>query len=167
MAQTVPTLPPPVSDELMIEIGRLCCAWSFLEYEVERTIWGLLRIGIDVGQHITYKLDMRGRWELLAQIATEHLNPSYRNTLGKIKEKMGQLTADRNLYIHGLVVAKGPEFNIMSIVYRGKGAGKPVPIFAEKIAATRTAVQDAARKLAAFNDHKNYVHKLLMPGGTP
>src|ERR1700716_2083879 len=96
-----PEEPPP---QLFEPIGRLCSAWANLEFETEQCIWGILKINKATGQHITFQLDMRGRWTLLMSISKEMNAPIDHDFLKELNELIPELNRRRNVIVHGLLL---------------------------------------------------------------
>src|SRR5687768_5953228 len=81
------------------DVGRLCAAWSFLEYVTEQTLWGILDIKPDnkLGPLISWRLDMRGRWQLIIDQAESKHTKEDQATLRDINKKISDATRDRNI----------------------------------------------------------------------
>jgi len=54
-------LPDEPNQETMATIGSLCGAWAYLEIVTEQAIWGILKLDVKLGQHITWRLYMKMR----------------------------------------------------------------------------------------------------------
>ena len=100
MADKLPHHPDPKFFE---ELGRLCAAWAYLELRTDSAIWGILKIKKDTGQHITWRLDMRGRWGMLMSISKTLLTPDKRKTLLALNAHIEELNEQRNLFVHGAI----------------------------------------------------------------
>src|SRR5262249_50804280 len=89
----------------MEEIGRLCGAWSYLEVLTEQTLWGILDADEKLGPVITWRLDMRSRWQLILEHAPKKHDSKDIDELRAINKDLATVTRDRNIIAHGLVHA--------------------------------------------------------------
>lgn len=134
--------PPEIPDEFFEEIGRLCTAWAFLEYVIEREIHRRLNGSPETLDLITSKLDAKGRWELLCQI-TKGKDADAHAALKAKTADMTSVTRDRNLIVHGLV-KWNPDDGMCWAVAKGAYAGKAQPASVDFVSGIRKAVQDLA-----------------------
>ncbi|MCJ2009172.1 hypothetical protein [Methylobacterium sp. J-092] len=152
-------LPEP---ELFEQIGRLCSSWSLLETLSEATIWGLLKVKPNVGEAITGRMDMRGRWQLLLDTAKNIHNDTDMACLKGFDRDIKVLNQDRNVVVHGVMSAiineeqnayeLGPAWSVQ----RGGNAGKRYPVSTEAVTIIRENIRTTGDKLAEFNGRFGY-----------
>jgi hypothetical protein len=158
------------------EVGRLCAAWSYLELVTEQTIWGVLEVDHKIGPIITYKLDMRGRWELLKEWAPRKHTAADCKELQVISTDVMKVNIDRNIIVHGIIHTQGtlttkpPLYTIVDqyiaglvripcwTVFRGAGAGKNFPISKNAVEMVRLNIQKIADRVTAFNARFDYTN---------
>ena len=160
----------------MEEIGRLCAAWSHLEHETEVTLWGILGADDKLGPFITWRLDMRSRWQMILENAPKKHNEDDLKELRGINKDLTPAARDRNIIVHGLVhallqlppggIPRGvPITNIEQhamlrvpcwTVFRGAEAGKNFPVSTTAVEIVRTNLQKLGQRVTAFNIRHNY-----------
>lgn len=164
-----------MTPQLFEEVGRLCAAWAYLEMRTEQTIWGVIGVDQQHGRFITWRLDMRGRWELLLQQAPNKHGEKDVATLRGINKGVVAANRDRNIIVHGslhsAILSKekplpGSRIEDLTVlqarphcwtVYRGADAAKNFPASKEAVEIVRTNVQKLARRLTDFNNAQGYV----------
>ena len=133
-------------------MGGLCLAWSVLEARTEATLWGILGADNKLGPVITWRLDIRGRWQMILEYAPNKHNKEDINELKTINSILTPIMRDRNIIIHGLVHSTmkitGPTTPKSGsriaepyvfvqppcwTVFRGKEAGKNFPVSAQAV----------------------------------
>lgn len=154
MSEPNPSHPGP---DFFEELGRLCAAWAYLEAGTDCAIWGMLKLDKTTGPHITWRLDMRGRWSMLMSISKTLVDKAERQALVKLNTKVEDLNERRNLYVHGLVASYSNATQFYQVVFRGKMQGKLQPTSAKLVQTTREEIQDVATQMAAFNRRLGYV----------
>lgn len=142
------------------EIGSLCQAWAYLEVLTERAIWGMLKLDDTHGPLVTWRLDMKMRWEMLLNKAPEHI-PDEMEFLRKMNKDVTTCTRDRNIIVHGLiharlVVGDHSEAKAFWSVFRGADAGKKFPVSAFAAQTTRENIQLLCRRMDEFNERHLY-----------
>jgi len=170
---------PEPTDATTIEMGRLCMAWSVLEGRTEATLWGILGADEKLGPIITWRLDLRGRWQLVLEHAPTRHNREEVEELRSINKSLTPVMRDRNIIIHGLVHAimeilgdrrpasgevipgglAGPHTFARKpcwTVYRGSEAGKNFPISRDAVEIVRENVLKITDRVVAFNNAHNY-----------
>lgn len=154
-------------------MGRLCVAWSYLEIASENTIWGILDADDRLGPIITWRLDLRARWQLILDHAHKKHTVDERKELRDINKNLITVTRDRNIIIHGAVHARAltesmPEYGNFIVpqtiirqacwtIFRGADAGKSFPISAEAVITVRDNINILAKKVIAFNQRHGYI----------
>jgi hypothetical protein len=168
--------------ETFMEMGQLCSSWSYLEAVTEEVLWGILDADQRLGPLITWRLDMRSRWQLILEHAPKKHGAKEMEELRSINKHLRTVTRDRNIIVHGLVHAtlnlreprppRGqpaghlmiPE-NLMRIpcwtVFRGAEAGKNFPISTKAAKTVKENIGALARRVENFNARHGY------PAGTP
>ena len=96
-------------------------------------------------------------------IARDHFSKLEREQLKGMSDKIPNLTTDRNLYVHGIISARAPDWEITGTLYLGKDSGKPKTLTTAGVIACRDGIQAIGRELRVFNDAKGYRHKLHGP----
>lgn len=165
------------SPETLIEIGRLCGAWSYLESLAEETIWGILGADERLGPVITGRLDLRARFDLILQHAPKKHLPADVQDLRNISKLIVDATRDRNIIIHGLITAemlatepRSPgsivaedlltPHNLTKIpcwtIFKGADAGKSFPISSKAVKIVGSNIQKIGERLRLFNNQFNY-----------
>lgn len=151
-----------------MEVGSLCGAWAFLEIVTEQAIWGILKLDSKVGPHVTWRLDMKMRWELLLKVSAEHL-PGEVSFLRKANKAVTVCTRDRNIIVHGVIHAlleDGDPTKPVSFwtVFRGADAAKKFPVSAKAVSIVRDNIQKIGRDMQAFNARHNFKDHSLTGG---
>ena len=145
--------------ETKMEIGSLCMAWAYLENLSERALWGMLKLDDTHGPLVTWRLDMRARWQMLLEHVAEKC-PNEASFLRKTNKLVATATRDRNIMVHGVVhsVAKTDDKNPAAFwtVFRGADAGKKFPVSATAAKTTRKNIQFLCRGMEAFNERNKY-----------
>jgi len=162
------------SPQTMEEIGRLCGAWSFLEMVTETTLWGIVDANEKLGPLITWRLDLRSRWQLILEYGPKKHDEKVMAELRKLNKAVAAVARDRNIIVHGLVHAQvkfpdgvkphriAPEdvraFNRVPCwtVFRGAEAGKSFPVSQKAVEIVRINVQNIGQKVRAFNKVQKY-----------
>lgn len=162
------------SNETMIEVGRLCAAWSCLESTTETTIWGILDADEKLGPVITWKLDLRGRWQLILEHASKKHSSNDIDFLKKISKVLTVVTRDRNIIVHGLIhsvatlkegVDKNKNLDASDLIFsfppswtifRGSEAGKSFPVSTDATKVVRENIQQIHFALGSFNERHKY-----------
>jgi hypothetical protein len=163
------------SEEMFAEVGRLCSAWAFLEARTEATVWGIVGADERLGRIITWRLDLRGRWQLILDHAPKHFDQGKCEVLRKINKDLVPVTRDRNIIVHGLIHAQGTVQGTMPkigtslateeltfvrppcwTVFRGAEAGKNFPISTKAVETVRSNVQKIAHKIREFNEQNGF-----------
>jgi hypothetical protein len=165
---TVP-LPEEPNPSTMAEVGALCGAWAFLEIVTEQAIWGILKLDRTLGIHVTWRLDMKMRWELLLKVAAEHL-PAEGDFLRKTNKHVTTCTRDRNIIVHGVIHAlleNGDPSKPVAFwtVFRGADAGKKFPVSTSAVRIVRENVQKLGNDMQAFNQRDNFNARTSLEGG--
>jgi hypothetical protein len=153
-------LPTEPSSDTKAEIGSLCGAWAYLEIVTEQAIWGILKLDMKIGPLVTWRLDMKMRWDLILKVADDHI-PAESAFLRKLNKGVVACTRDRNIVVHGVVHAliKDGDPNqpkAFWTVFRGAEAGKKFPISTAAVRIVRENVQYIGHQLAAFNERHKF-----------
>jgi hypothetical protein len=172
MSLGVPAMitPNEPSEATKAEVGQLCGAWAFLEIVTEQAIWGILRLDRRIGAHVTWRLDMKMRWELLLKVAAEHL-PGEMSFLRKINKDVTTCTRDRNIIVHGVVHALlegGDQSKPKAFwtVFRGADAGKRFLVSTEAVRIVRENLQKLGVDMQDFNRRHNFPAHDSLTGGS-
>lgn len=90
-------------------LGSLTLAYSFVEYVAAAGVWRMLDLGLGDGTVITSRIALKGRFELLVELAAtkgySSIVPEIVSIANEFDKKDG-LTARRNRYIHGVIAMK-------------------------------------------------------------
>jgi hypothetical protein len=158
-------------------IGRLCSAWAYLESVTEQTVWGIIGTDANIGRFITWRLDLRSRWQLiLEQAPAKHIETDMAN-LRRINKDVSTIAHDRNIIVHGLIHAvitlPGPKPPMGTVigpvgkpydfhrtpcwtVFRGAEAGKNFLVSSRAVELVCANIQKVAEMVVDFNRAKNY-----------
>lgn len=161
--------PSEPSRETFELIGRLCGAWSYLEYVTEHTAWGILGADAKWGEIISSKLDMKGFWNLIVDHAPDDLKQELKN----LRKLINDISDDRNIIVHGRVyaviddaklkekqtydavgpVGEGYNFAVPPswVVFKGPHASKCFPISTKAVEIVRENILSISRRVEAFN----------------
>jgi hypothetical protein len=163
--------------ETLIAIGKVCGAWSYLEAVTEQALWGILDAEEKLGPIISWRLDMRSRWQLILDHAPKKHDTEEMKELRAINKDLATITRDRNIIAHGLVHAalifEGPrpppgthidhpitDANLARVpcwtIFRGVEAGKNFPISTKAVEIVQENIQALARRVANFNQRHSY-----------
>jgi hypothetical protein len=160
------------------EMGRLCVAWSNLEGRSEATLWGILDADERLGPVITWRLDLRGRWQMILEHAPKKHNRQEVEEFRGINRRLIPVMRDRNIIIHGLVHASlevegepksgdiihGPLRFVRPAcwtVFRGSEAGKSFPISEDAVVIVRDNINFLAEQVIALNRRHGYTKHTL------
>jgi len=166
------------SRETFQEIGRLCSAWAALELHTEKTVWGIIGADDKLGPTITWRLDLRARWELILSHASRKHTEADIQELKAINKWLVTITRDRNIIVHGLIQAlaagrpddEGKYGDTVGevgeplpfvrppcwVIYRGAEAGKNFPVSTNAVVVVRTNIDKASDRLLRFNRRVGY-----------
>lgn len=163
------------SPETKREIGTLCMAWAYLESVTETTLWGIVDATEKLGRLITWRLDMRSRWQMIIEYAPEKHDANAIAELKAINKALVPITRDRNIVVHGLVHAHvvkppdakygdnfGPGHDLDYVrkpcwtVFRGADAGKNFPMSGGAVEIVRQNIQSLGRRVTTFNLRHGY-----------
>jgi hypothetical protein len=91
-----------ISNEHYAAIGRAADKWSDFEFEIDRTIWNLLRVKHPLGACVTAQLysALNKMRALIALVNLYELDDSIPKDLNKLSAKIGPLIEKRNRTIH-------------------------------------------------------------------
>jgi hypothetical protein len=90
------------STETFTEMGRLCVAWSALEYVSEHTLWGILQADEKWGEIISARRDLEMFWKLILEHAPKTLTETDVDDLRSIKREIEKVALDRNIIVHDI-----------------------------------------------------------------
>jgi hypothetical protein len=95
-------LPGTISDEHYAAIGRATDKWSDLEFEIDRSIWNLLRVQHALGACVTGQMysALNKMCALIALVNLYELSDTIPTTLNKLTADIGPLIEKRNRIIH-------------------------------------------------------------------
>ena len=167
------------SSQTMEEIGRLCSAWAYLEAATEQTVWGVIGADAKIGCFITWRLDLRSRWQIILDEAPNKLSEEDQTTLRVINRDIKPAAHDRNVIVHGLIhaaaVIDGPAPPAGTVLgplgekykfartpcwttFRGAGSGKNFPISTTAVKIVRENIQKIAKQVVQFNSGHGYAN---------
>jgi len=161
------------SNETLMEIGRLCAAWSYLEARSEATLWGIVGADERLGPLITWRLDLPNRWSMILNYAPKKHDVETVEILRLINKDLTPVTRDRNIIVHGLVHAIAmvpvrppygtplpPPHEFARIpcwtVFRGAQAGKNFAISSMAVSIVRENIQKIGTRVTSFNVQHGY-----------
>jgi hypothetical protein len=162
--------PSEPTDATKAEIGSLCGAWAFLEHVTEQAIWGILKLDRQIGAHVTWRLDMKMRWELLLKVAADHL-PGEIAFLRKTNKRVTTCTRDRNIIVHGVIhglLEGGDPSKPVAFwtVFRGADAGKRFQVSTEAVSIVRENLRILGMEMLVFNHRNRFPAHDSITGGT-
>lgn len=163
------------SAETFEHVGKLCAAWAYLEHCTEQTVWGVLGAKENIGRFITWRLDMRGRWQMILENAPAKHDKEAMAELRALNKQVTAVARDRNIIVHGQVNAmlrvpqKPPRGTILTVtkpvfvrapcwtVYRGADAGKNFPISTKAAKLVCANIDNVSSQVTAFNLKNGYL----------
>lgn len=156
-ADNQPKAPPA----FVTDIGRLCAAWSFLELVTDRIVWGILGVDERIGSFITSPKDIGGRWKLIIAHGAPHVTAEQYATLKKINKLLEEVTADRNIIVHGQIfllkhIKTGHEIMCARITC-GASAGKNFPLSPEAIEIVINNTNKLSHAAMEIGNSKNWL----------
>jgi hypothetical protein len=95
-------LPGQIPDEHYAAIGRAADKWSDLEFEIDRTIWNLLRVKHPLGACLTGQMysALNKMRALIALVNLYELSDTIPTALNKLTADIGPLIEKRNRTVH-------------------------------------------------------------------
>ena len=157
------------------EIGRLCSAWAYLEFVSEIALCGIIDADEKLGPIITWRLDLRARWQLILEHAYLKHSEQEIAELKLINKHLVNVTRDRNIIVHGMVHATAvvpsppPAPIVVPVgvplqfervpcwtIFRGSESGKNFRISQQAVTIVRTNVQKLAQQVNLFNSTHGY-----------
>lgn len=164
------------SPETFEAAGRLCMAWSYLESQSESTLWGIVGADQQLGPLITWRLDLRNRWQMILEHASRKHDQIAVQQLRTINKDLVSVTRDRNIIVHGvahativnkqnltygeIIGSAGDDLPFVKIpcwtVFRGAEAGKSFPISTKAVEIVRTNIVKMGERVVGFNKLHNY-----------
>ncbi len=160
------------------EIGRLCSAWAALEMETEATLWGIFSLQPPMGQHFSWKLDLKSRWLYIVDAAPQRHCPDDVSFLRKMNKDIIIVSRDRNIIVHGLIhgnaitpgkfeygkVIPGGSFPSFPFskppcwtIFKGEDKGKSFPVSVEAVKIVYSNVCILSERLLNFNKSHGYI----------
>jgi hypothetical protein len=153
------------------EVGRLCAAWSYLEWTTEHTLWGISPT------HQNANLDLEGSWKVILKAAPSALDPNDLKDLQQIYQDILTVKRDRNIIVHGRIGAlmvlpkRPPTYTVVGpsdagyefarvacwTLYKGPEAGKNFPISPNAVEIVRSNIQSIATHVQDFNKRLNFL----------
>ena len=173
--------PREPSNETFAAVGHLCVAWSFVEMQSERVLWGILGLNAELSEAFVWRMGLLQRWQMIVREARKKFTEDEVEELKTIKKLVDTTQRDRNIVIHGVVHAEArlpkkpksgevigttqnpPPFERVPCwtIYMGDDAGKNFPVSTESV---RTIIENAEKiqkLLGAYIDRKGFT------SGTP
>jgi hypothetical protein len=148
---------PPIPNEVHEEVGKLCIAWAFLELETERTIWAILDVDARIGPLLTWRRDIRSRWEMILSYAPKKHPQEDIQFLKTINKSLIDISRDRNIAVHGTAHYDREKQTQCWTVWRGVEAGKTFPISATAVRIIRSNINKLSSALVQVNDRHSYL----------
>jgi hypothetical protein len=145
-----------------------------------------LCVDAGLGPVISWKQDLKGRWQLIIEHAWKRHNELAVAELRSINKDIITTSIDRNIVVHGLVHAKLSIPNNLArgatisggtvpiypmtappcwTIFKGEGKGKSFPISTEAVTIIIDNINKIAERVAAFNLCHNY-HEASIPSST-
>src|SRR5690348_10241535 len=91
-----------LSKEQLAAIGCVAIESTYAEIFVEEIIWDLCGLDDEHGKHLTDKVSMKSRLELLSRIGKQHTTKLQAEELTRIVSDFKIANEDRNTTIHGV-----------------------------------------------------------------
>jgi len=144
---------------------------------------GLLDADDRLGPVITWRLDLRGRWQLILEHAPKKHDLKDIQDLRGINKDLTLITRDRNIIVHGLVHARvvtgtppghyevvgraGEKVPFVRVpcwtIFRGAEAGKSFPVSTKAVEIVGKNIQELGRRIEEFNKRLGYFNSSLIP----
>jgi hypothetical protein len=167
--------------DTMAAVGQLCMAWSYVEMQSERTLWGILGLNAQQGEAFVWRMQLPQRWQMIVKEARKRFAEEEVNELKVIKKLVDATQRDRNIVVHGVVHAMAivqgqlshgdnagthenpPPFGRKPCwtIYMGDDAGKNFPISATAVGVIVENAQKTGKLILDYNNRKGYI------AGTP
>jgi hypothetical protein len=123
-----------------------------------------------IGPLVTAKADMRARWQLILDHAPKKHDSSEVAALRAINKRVRDVTADRNIVVHGLIhkTSHGDDTPLPPCwsVFRGEAAGKSFPVSTRAVVIIHANIYTIAREVRHFNNRHGYERANLAPNLT-
>jgi hypothetical protein len=170
--------------ETFEEIGRLCTSWAYLESVTEQTVWGVLGVDINLGRFITWRLDLRSRWQLILEQAPNKHSAEDVTALRAINKDVSTVARDRNIIVHGSMhtlvdlsttgnpdygkdfANLGETFPVARVpcwtVFRGADVGKYFPVSKKAVEIARRNILTTAKHIVQFNKKHRYTSPTIV-----
>lgn len=95
----------PVRDRLLERaLGRLMLVWPVMEHNVEVMIWSLLKVSASEGMHLTTRMDIGTRCDLLTATAKRIADSKLKAKITANAKQIKEMLPARNDMMHGLWV---------------------------------------------------------------
>lgn len=175
-------LPPSEpSNETYAAIGHLCVAWSYVEMQSERVLWGILGLNADLAEAFVWRMGLLQRWQMIVREARKKFAEEEVNELKAMKKLIDTSQRDRNIVVHGVVHAMArlpekpksgafigtidspPPFERVPCwtIYMGDDAGKNFPVSTNAVKTIIGNVEKIQKLLDAYIARKDFT------SGTP
>lgn len=140
-------------------IGAVAVESTYLERHVETLTWKLAKLSDQDGQHLTGRMMMDTRLDLLSSIALPKIKKLERKTeFRDIISKLKAANTERNIAIHGIWLWRRNELSLSELLdmeldaeaSRRRPDKEPQKLAANKIIKTAESLADLNRRLGVF-----------------
>jgi hypothetical protein len=143
-------------------------AWAYLEVLCEQTLWGMLKLDKTHGPLVTWRLDMRARWQMILDKSNGLFSSEDEKIIRQINKGVTIAARDRNIIVHGVIHSiiatndlKRPE--AFWTVFRGADAGKKFTVATIFVQIVCENIQLLCKRMEKFNKDHSYQSTSLEP----
>lgn len=139
------------------DVGSLCAGWSFLEAVTDVILRNVLGVTPKVAGIICEFKDIASRWKLIVQNAEGIVSEDEFKLIKSINKHILDVTKDRNIIVHGQIIAAPHGTEVYAMITRGEHAGKLFPMTKDAVKTVMENIQrlaDAARTIIQAHDWK-------------
>jgi hypothetical protein len=147
--------PRPTSNDLpadlLILVGKIAIQSAYMDMLLGEMLGGLKNVTGAERAKTVHILDTRRKVQEAEDIVNAVVKDPERQSLLKLLERSGELLADRNLALHGVIAYhhnQGPK-DPLYVAFRGKYVGKPVPFSKDTLEPIFKDLDDLSRDLMA------------------
>lgn len=164
------TAPRPLASilpaELLTLVGKIAVQAVYVDFLLGEVYAGLKGVGADERAKTIHPLDSRFKSREAAKLAETVLQVPDRPAVIDAVNRAGELLADRNFVLHGVVVHRDPIANNPPeiVIFRGKYAGQPKLFSRETLEPIFTDLDQVSQELVAVCLKHGFSDIVPLPG---
>ena len=149
--------PNHLSSELLILVGKIAIQSAYVDLLLGELLGGLQGVtGADRAKTI-HILDSRRKTQESEELIKAKFTDPERTTVLATVKKAGDLLADRNLVLHGIIAYRDSNLSDpLYIAFRGKHVGKDMPFSKDTLEPIFTDLDVVCRELSAVCSKHGY-----------